>query len=100
MRGLNTRQRRVVAFHRRWCKKAVISMKKGEAIKLYHVFLSGPGGVGKSHVIKMIHTDTVRFLRLSGQVQPDEVTVLVTAPTGVAAFRIEGMTVHSTLPSK
>ena len=47
MRGLNTKQRKVVAFHRRWCKKAVISVKNGEAVKPYRVFLSGPGGVGK-----------------------------------------------------
>ena len=39
----------------------------------------------------------MKLLRLSGQVQPDDVTVLLTAPTGVAAFNIQGMTVHSAL---
>ena len=97
MRGLNCKQKQVVTFHRRWCKNAVISMKTGQPIKPYRVFLSGPGGVGKSHVISLIHRDTVKLLRLSGQVQPDDVTVLLTAPTGVAAFNIEGMTVHSAL---
>ena len=33
-------------------------MKKGEAIKPYRVFLSGPGGVGKSYIISLIHRDT------------------------------------------
>ena len=97
MRGLNTKQRQAVNFHRRWCKDAVIAMKKGEAIKPYRVFLSGPGGVGKSYVISLIHRDTVKLLRLSGQVEPEDVTVLLTAPTGVAAFNIQGMTVHSAL---
>ena len=97
MRGLNCKQKQVVTFHRRWCKNAVISMKTGQPIKPYRVFLSGPGGVGKSHVISLIHRDTVKLLRLSGQVQPDDVSVLLTAPTGVAAFNIEGMTVHSAL---
>ena len=27
VRGLNTKQRQIVNFHRRWCKDAVISMK-------------------------------------------------------------------------
>lgn len=38
----------------------------------------------------------MKLLQLSGQVQPD-VTVLLTAPTGVAAFNIQGMTLHSAL---
>ena len=48
-------------------------MKQG---KPYHVFLSGPGGVGKSHVIRLIHSDTLRFLKLSATLQPDGVAVL------------------------
>ena len=52
------------------------------------MFLSGPGGVGKSHVISLVHNDTVKLLRLSGQIQPDDVTVLLTSPTGVAAFNV------------
>ena len=51
MRGLNIKQRQAVNFHRRWCKDTVVAMKKREPIKPYRVFLSGPGGVGKSYVI-------------------------------------------------
>ena len=39
----------------------------------------------------------MKLLCLSGQVEPEDVTVLLTAPTGVAAFNIQGMTVHSAL---
>ena len=85
VRRLNCKQRRMINFHRRWCKNVVISMKNGQPIC---VFLSGPGGVGKSHGISLIRYDTVKLLRLSGQVQHNDVTVLLTAPTGVAAFNI------------
>ena len=59
--------------------------------------MSGPGGVGKSHIIRLIHSDTIKLLRLSGIIEPDDVIILLTAPTGVAAFIISGMTLHSAL---
>ena len=94
MRELNDEQRSIVMFHRDWCKKAVLELKANMPVEPYRVFLSGPGGVGKSHVIKLIHSDTLKLLKLSGAFEPDDVIVLLTAPTGVAAF---GMTLHSTL---
>ena len=81
-------------FHRDWCKKAVIALKAGKPVEPYRVFLSG---VGKSHVIKLVHSDTLKLLKLSGTFEPDDVIVLLTAPTGVAAFNINGMTLHSAL---
>ncbi len=97
LRGLNEKQRQIVMFHRYWCKKAVLALKAGKPIEPYRVFVSGPGGVGKTHVIKLIQSDTIKLLRLSGTIEPDDVTVLLTAPTGVAAFIIGGMTLHSAL---
>ena len=97
MRELNDEQRSIVMFHRDWCKKAVLALKANQPVEPYHVFLSGPGGVGKSHVIKLIHSDTLKLLKLSGTFEPDDVIVLLTAPTGVAAFNIDGMTLHSAL---
>lgn len=97
LRGLNTKQRQIVMFHRNWCKKAVIALKQNKPIEPYRVFVSGPGGVGKSHVIKLIHSDTIKLLRLCGTIEPDDVLVLLTAPTGAAAFIISGMTLHSAL---
>ena len=92
---LNVKQKEVVTFNRKWCKQAIISLRNGQPPIPYRIFLSGPGGVGKSHVISLIHHDTVRLLRLSGQIQPEDVTVLLTAPTGMAAFN--GMNLHSAL---
>ena len=94
LRELNEQQKSIIMFHRNWCKKAVIALKQGKPVEPYHVFLSG---VGKSHVIKLIHSDTLKFLKLSGIFEPDDVIVLLTAPTGVAAFNINGMTLHSAL---
>ena len=48
---LNGKQRDMVMFHRNWSKNAVIALKQGKFIEPYRVFLSGPGGIGKSHVI-------------------------------------------------
>ena len=73
-------------------QKAVIALKGGKPVEPYHVSC-----VGKSHVIKLIHSDTLKFLKLSGIFEPDDVIVLLTAPTGVAAFNINGMTLHSAL---
>ena len=97
IRGLNSKQRQVVMYHRAWCKQAISDLKKDQPVVPYRVFVSGPGGVGKSHVISLIRNDTIKLLRLSGQIQPEDVTVLLTAPTGVAAFNIQGMTLHSAL---
>ena len=51
-------------FHHNWCKKAVVALKEGKPVEPYHVFLSGPGGIGKSHVIKLQTRS-----RLSGAIQ-------------------------------
>ena len=54
IRGLNKRQRQIVTYHRKWCKEAVLALKEGKNIKPYHIYVSGPGGVGKSHIIRII----------------------------------------------
>jgi hypothetical protein len=97
MRGLNSQQREIVMYHRKWCKETVIALKYGRKITPYHIFVSGPGGVGKSYVIRLIQSDTLKLLVLSGAFEPDDVIVLLTAPTGVAAFNVGGMTLHSAL---
>ena len=44
----------------------------------------------------MLHTDTVKLLQCSQQIKPEDVPILLTAATGVAAHNINGITVHST----
>ena len=52
-------------------RKLVLALKPVEP---YRVFLSDPG---KSHVIKLIHSDTLKLLQLSGTFEPDDVIVLL-----------------------
>ncbi|KAI8484274.1 hypothetical protein Bbelb_380590 [Branchiostoma belcheri] len=95
MRALNENQRNIVNYHRQWCKATVIALKEHKPLPTYRLFLSGPGGVGKSHVIKIVHFETVRLLRLAHCFEPEDVIVMLTAFTGVAAFNINGLTLHS-----
>ena len=97
MRNLNNEQRQIIMYNRTWCKNAIKAWKNNQNIEPYRIFLSGPGGVGKSHVIKIIQSDMKKLLLLSHRVKPTDVTVLITAPTGVAAFNVDGMTIHSSL---
>ncbi len=53
-------------------------------------FVTGGGGTGKSFLIKLI-TEMLR------RTHPEGEPVVLTAPTGVAAFNIRGTTIHSTL---
>uniref|UniRef100_A0A1X7UXC3 ATP-dependent DNA helicase n=1 Tax=Amphimedon queenslandica TaxID=400682 RepID=A0A1X7UXC3_AMPQE len=82
-------------YNRNLCKRAVVALRNNTRIEPYSVFLSGPGGFEKSHVIRLIQSDTMKLLRLSGEMEPTDVPVFSTAPTGVAAFNIGGMTLHS-----
>ena len=95
MQQLNEEQRTIVMYHRKWCKETVFALKQNKPVKPYCLFLSGSGGVGKSFVVKMLHTDTVKLLKCARQLEPDDVPILLTAATGVAAHNISGITVHS-----
>ena len=95
MQDLNQEQKTVVMYHRKWCKESLLALKQNKPIKPYYLFLSGPGGVGKSHVVKLIHTDTVKLLQCAQQITADDIPILLTAATGVAAHNINGITIHS-----
>ncbi|CAH1276883.1 PIF1 [Branchiostoma lanceolatum] len=99
MRSLNSKQMEVLRFHRKWCKDTIIALKHDKPAPQYTIFFSGPGGVGKSHIIKLVHHETLRLLTpLSGRYfDPNDLPVLLTAFTGTAAFGINGMTLHSAL---
>ena len=97
MRQLNKEQQNIVQYHRKWCKSLIRAARHNKPVpKAYKVFISGPGGVGKSHVIDLLKNDTHRLLRYLPSVHPHDVLSLVCAPTGTAAFNISGMTIHST----
>ena len=94
---LNEEQKKIVNFNRDWCKKAVCNLKKGEDVPPYFIFLCGPGGTGKSHVVKLIQRDIHHFFNKDIHTNSDDPLVLLTAFTGTASFNIDGITLHSAL---
>lgn len=97
MVGLNMEQQAAVFHHQRWCKQSLSELKHGKQPCPYHLFISGPGGVGKSHVIKLLQQDTLKILKRTTYFEPDDTVILITAPTGTAAFGVGGMTIHTAL---
>jgi hypothetical protein len=102
-RMLNMKQKQLMLYIRQWCKNSLKCLKAGKNVDPFRIFLSGPGGTGKSHVIKMIHRDINYFFRLYVNMFRNEYAaienplVLLTAYTGTAAYNINGSTLHSTL---
>ena len=60
-----------------------------------YLYIGGGAGVGKSTVIRVLYEGLVRFMNSLPGTKPDAIKVLLTAPTGKAAFNIRGMTLHS-----
>ena len=97
IRNLNTEQCHIVMYNnnRAWCKSYISAVRHAENQKGYRIFLSGPGGTGKSHVVHLIQRDMSYFCKHTVKPDDDQPIVLITAPTGSAAFQIEGSTIHS-----
>ncbi|KAK3105150.1 hypothetical protein FSP39_018213 [Pinctada imbricata] len=89
LRSLNCKQKEVFYFVRDWCLKKV----QGNNVEPFHIFITGGAGTGKSHLIKAVKYEASRILEKICE-EPDQLTVLLTAFTGTAAFNIQGCTVH------
>ena len=92
---LNTDQCHIVMYNRTWCKRYINAVRHGENLEEYRILLSGPGGTGKSHVIHLIQRDMSHFFKHTVKSDDDQPIVLITAPTGSAAFQIGGSAIHS-----
>ena len=86
--NLNTDQCHIVMYKRAWCKSYKNAVRHGENKKGYRIFLSGLGGTGKSHVVHLIERDMSHFFKHRVKPDDDQPVVLITAPTGSAAFQI------------
>ena len=93
--SLNLKQRQIFDFIYNWAKSHV-KVKCATPSKQstpFHLFLSGSGGCGKSHLIKTVfHAVNKVFLYQSGD--PAKPEVLLLAPTGVTSINISGNTVQ------
>uniref|UniRef100_UPI00358EA4AB uncharacterized protein n=1 Tax=Myxine glutinosa TaxID=7769 RepID=UPI00358EA4AB len=89
LRSLNEKQRKVFYKVRQWC----LNKSHGNTPDAFHVFVTGGAGTGKTHLIKTVYYEASRILARALP-NPDDVSVLLTAPTGVAAFNINAATIH------
>lgn len=58
--------------------------------------MTGGAGTGKSHLIKAIQYEAMRLLSPTVCRHPDNICVLLTAPTGIAAYNLHATTIHNT----
>ena len=92
VRNLNSRQKDFFYHILNWVKtKCSGSLSDCEP---FHFFLSGGAGVGKSRCVLAIFHALVRYLNSLPGENPDKIKVLLTAPTGKAAYNIRGVTLH------
>ena len=61
------------------------------------VFLTGGAGVGKSLVIRTLYQALLRLLTSKPGNNPEDCRIILCAPTGKAAFNIQGTTIHQAL---
>ena len=62
-----------------------------------YCFLSGGGGVGKLHLTKALYQAVLKYYNSRAGIDFGKISVLLLAPTGKAAYNIQGNTIHSTL---
>ena len=85
VRKLNFRQREIFVHINQWIRT------KSEPIR---IFLSGGAGTGKSVLIRALYQSLHRYLIINAVDDLDHIRVLRCAPTGAAAFNVEGLTLH------
>ena len=81
-----------------WAKSYFISKSahREQVPVPFHLFISGDGGCGKSHLTETIYHSVNKLFLYQSQ-RPVKSRVFVLAPTGVAAFNMNGTTIHSGL---
>ena len=96
VRSLNKKQRFAYDIVLSWCRRLIKNMNSLKPVEVepIYLFLSGGGGAGKSHLIKTMYHTAVKTFR-HPPFNPDLPTVLLLAPTGVAAINIDGTTINT-----
>ncbi|KAK7929411.1 hypothetical protein WMY93_005806 [Mugilogobius chulae] len=90
IRSLNEQQLSIFHQIQRWC----IDKASGNNPDPINVFVTGGAGTGKSHLIRAIQYEANRLFAPTRH-HPDNINVLLTAPTGMAAHNLNASTIHS-----
>lgn len=85
IRSLNTQQR--IFFY-------YVLHKVKNSDTPFFTFLTGGAGVGKTALTHAVYQMLLRYLNKEPGANPDDLKVLLGAPTGKAAFLIGGNTLH------
>ena len=98
IRSLNDEQRKVFDVLHRWSRDYIKSLRSKtiQILDPFHFFITGGGGVGKSHLIETICMSLNEVMVYKG-VDPEKPRILLLAPTGVAAVHINRTTIHEGL---
>ena len=98
IRTLNIRQCKIFDMIYTWAKTYIknLSSVNQVANPPLQLFVTGGAGTGKSHLIKTIYASVSKTLAY-GSSHIEKPTVLLLAPTGVAAINVNGTTIHSAL---
>ena len=90
--SLNSKQREVFNVVHRWVKNYV--KYDGHDVEPVHIFLSGSGGTGKSHLVRVIYNAISKTLLYHCK-DAEKPRVLLRGPTGISAVNIGGTTIRS-----
>lgn len=83
-------------LNKKQTKYIVNIMHKFKQRKLpFYDFIAGQAGVGKSLLVRAVFQVLNRYFRTMDGTDPENPRILLTAPTGLAAFNIDGVTLHS-----
>ena len=95
---MNVTQRQISDYVLTWAKEKVKQKRliKPKAVKPFNLFISGSGGVRKSHLMKTICLSVTGLLQYHDS-SPEIRRVLILASTGLASINVNSTTVHSLL---
>ena len=88
--SLNSKQREVFNLDHTWTKDYVRYNEHN--VEPVHIFLSGIGGTGKSHLVKAIYNAISKTLLYHSK-DPEKPRVLMLGPTGISAINIGRTTI-------
>ena len=98
IRSLNSNQHHAFNTALTWCRTKMMQMNSNQSTEIepLYLFLTGGGGTGKSHSIRAIYHTALKTFK-HGPSNPEMPTLLMMAPTGVAAVNIDATSINTGL---